>query len=211
MSGEIIYQPSDINISPTSGEPPKKYYVDDVEVTVATERVQYLDEHGKLITESLKDYTRKTVRQAYSSLNAFLNAWNDAERKQAIVEELAEHGVFLDELAEQVGRDYDAFDLVCHVAFDQPPLTRRERAEKVRKRHVFAQYGDKTRAVLDVLLEKYADGGIKSVESLDILKVDPLTTFGTPVEIVQLFGGKANYLAAIRALETELYEIKEAA
>ena len=211
VSGEIIYQPSDINISPTSGEPPKKYYVDDVEVTVATERVQYLDEHGKLITESLKDYTRKTVRQAYSSLNAFLNAWNDAERKQAIVEELAEHGVFLDELAEQVGRDYDAFDLVCHVAFDQPPLTRRERAEKVRKRHVFAQYGDKTRAVLDVLLEKYADGGIKSVESLDILKVDPLTTFGTPVEIVQLFGGKANYLAAIRALETELYEIKEAA
>ncbi|MHB1233602.1 MAG: EcoAI/FtnUII family type I restriction enzme subunit R [Burkholderiales bacterium] len=193
------------------GQPPVKYFVDDVEVTVATERVQYLDEHGKLITESLKDYTRKTVRKAYSSLDAFLNAWNDADRKQAIVEELATHGVFLDELAEQVGRDYDAFDLVCHVAFDQPPLTRRERAAQVKKRNVFAKYGDKTRAVLDALLEKFADGGVKSVESLDILKVDPLTDFGTPIEILKLFGGKDNYLAAIRELETELYNAKEAA
>ena len=203
--GEVVYQPPGISDSFGAHEPPRKYYVDDVEVTVATERVQYLDEHGKLITESLKDYTRKTVRQAYTSLNAFLNAWNDAGRKQAIVEELANHGVFLEELAEQVGRDYDAFDLVCHVAFDQPPLTRRERAEKVKKRNVFAKYGGQTRAVLDALLDKFADGGVKSVESLDILKVDPLTAFGTPVEIVKLFGGKDNYLAAIHELETELY------
>lgn len=193
------------------GEGPKKYYVDDVEVTVATERIQYLDEHGKLITESLTDYTRKTVRKAYASLNAFLNAWNDADRKQAIIDELASHGVFLDELAEQVGRDYDAFDLVCHVAFDQPPLTRHERAARVKKRNVFGKYGAKTRAVLDALLEKYADGGVKSVESLDILKVDPLTAFGTPVEIVKLFGGKEEYLAAIRELESELYKPREAA
>jgi len=182
-----------------------KYYVDDVEVFVATERVQYLDADGKLITESLKDFTRKTVRKAYTSLNAFLNAWNCAKRKQAIVEELAGQGVFLDELAEQVGRDYDPFDLVCYVAFDQPPLTRRERAENVQKRHVFAKYGNKSRAVLDALLEKYADSGLRSVESLDILKVDPLTRFGTPVEIIGLFGGKQNYLAAIHELETELY------
>lgn len=187
-------------------EGPAKYYVDDVEVTVATERVQYLDADGKLITESLKDYTRKTVRKAYTSLDAFLNAWKDADRKQAIIEELSSRGVFLDELAEQVGLSFDAFDLICHIAFDQPPLTRRERADKVRKRNVFVQYGDKTRAVLDALLEKYADGGIKSVESLEILKVDPLTKFGTPVEIVNLFGGKKNYLAAIRELETQLYQ-----
>ena len=203
--GEVVYQPPGISDSFSANEPPRKYYVDDVEVTVATERVQYLDEHGKLITESLKDYTRKTVRQAYTSLNAFLNAWNDAERKQVIVDELATHGVFLEELAEQVGRDYDAFDLVCHVAFDQPPLTRRERAEKVKKRNVFAKYGGQTRAVLDALLDKFADGGVKSVESLDILKVDPLTAFGTPVEIVKLFGGKDKYLAAIHELENELY------
>ena len=183
-----------------------RYVVNNVEVRVATERVQYLDEHGKLITESLKDYSRKTVRKAYASLDAFLTVWNDAERKQAILEELATKGVFLDELAEQVGRDYDAFDLVCHVAFDQQPLTRRERVEKVKKHNVFAKYGDKARAVLDALLQKYSDSGIKSVESLEILKVDPLTAFGTPVEIVTLFGGKPAYLAAIRELETALYQ-----
>jgi type I restriction enzyme R subunit len=120
---------------PIFGDPPgpgtTKYYVNNVEVRVATERVQYLDASGKLITESLKDYSRKTVRQDYASLNVFLTAWNGAEKKQAILEELAAKGVFLDELAEQVGRQYDAFDLVCHVAFDQPPLTRKERAERV--------------------------------------------------------------------------------
>jgi type I restriction enzyme, R subunit len=106
----------------------------------------------------------------------------------------------------QVGRDYDAFDLVCHVVFDQPPLTRRERVERVRKRNVFAKYGPRTRAVLNALLDKYADGGVKSVESMEILKVEPMTEFGTPVEIVRLFGGKDNYLAAVREIETQLYE-----
>ncbi len=182
-----------------------RYYVDNVEVRVVTERVQYLDADGKLITESLRDYSRKTLRKAYASLDAFLNAWNDAERKQVILEELVAQGVFLDELAEQVGRDYDAFDLVCHVAFDQPPLTRQERAEKVRKRNVFGTYGDQARAVLDALLQKYADAGIRSVESLEILKVDPLPALGTPVEIVKLFGGKTKYLAAVRTLEQALY------
>ena len=190
----------------TLGTRPIKYYVNNVEVRVATERVQYLDEYGKLITESLKDYSRKTVRQSYASLNAFLTVWNDAEKKQAILDELAAKGVFLEELAEQVGRDYDAFDLVCHVAFDAPPLTRKERADNVKKRNVFAKYGDKARAVLDTLLQKYADSGIKSVESLEILKVDPLTAHGTPVEIVKLFGGRDGYLAAIRELETALYQ-----
>ena len=185
---------------------PPKYYVDDVPVTIVTERVQYLDGDGKLITESLKDYTRKAVRKAYTSLDALLNAWNDADRKQAIIDELATHGVFLDELAEQVGRDLDPFDLVCHVAFDQPALTRRERADEVRKRNVFGKYGDKARAVLNALLDKYADAGLKSVESLEILKVDPLTTFGTPIEILHLFGGRDKYLAAIHELEAQLYQ-----
>jgi len=183
-----------------------RYFVNNVEVKVATERVQYLDAQGRLITESLKDYSRKTVRSTYNSLDNFLTVWNDAEKKQVILEELASKGVFLDELAEQVGRDYDAFDLVCHVAFDQPPLTRKERADNVKKRNIFGKYGDKARAVLDALLQKYADTGITSVESLEILKVDPLTGFGTPVEIVKLFGGKPGYLAAIRELETALYK-----
>ena len=131
--------------------------------------------------------------------------WNDADKKQAILEALANQGVFLDELAEQVGRDYDAFDIVCHVAFDQPPLTRKERADRVKKRNVFGKYGDKARAVLDALLEKYADSGLRSVESLEILKVEPLTGFGTPLEIISIFGGKPAYLVAIRELETALY------
>lgn len=185
----------------------KRYYVDDVPVVVATERVQYLDADGNLITESLRDYTRKTVKKTYRSLDAFLNAWNGADRKQAVVDELLSQGVFLEELAEEVGRGYDAFDLVCHVAFDQPPLTRRERADRVNKRNVFGKYGDRARAVLQALLDKYAEGGIRSVESLDILKVDPLTDLGTPVEIVRLFGGKDAYLSAIRELESHLYEV----
>lgn len=194
-SGDIVDRPR-----------PVKYYVDNVEVRVATERVQYLDESGKLITESLKDYSRKTVRKEFASLDAFLTVWNDAEKKQAILEELSTKGVFLDELAEQVGRDYDAFDLVCHIAFDAPPLTRKERADGVKKRNVFGKYGDQARAVLEALLQKYADSGITSVESLEILKVDPFTQHGTPVEIVKLFGGKPGYLKAIRELETALYQ-----
>jgi type I restriction enzyme R subunit len=204
--GGVVADPPGSFGDPESGPSSTKYYVHNVEVHVATERVQYLDAAGKLITESLKDYSRKTVRQTYVSLDEFLTVWHDAERKQVILEELAAKGVFLDELAEQVGRDIDAFDLVCHVAFDAKPLTRKERAEKVKKRNVFAKYGAKSRAVLDALLQKYADSGLKSVESLEILKVDPLTAFGTPMEIVALFGGKPAYIAAVRELEIALYD-----
>ncbi|MCP4896363.1 MAG: DEAD/DEAH box helicase family protein [bacterium] len=184
---------------------PKRYYVDDVEVSVATERVQYLDADGKLITESLTDYSRKTVHRSFASLSDFLTTWKTADQKKALLEELTAQGLFLDELADQVGHDYGAFDLICHIAYDQPPLTRRERADGVKKRNVFGKYGDQARAVLEALLDKYADSGIQTVESMEILKVDPLRSFGTPIEIVQLFGGKAAYRAAIRDLEDALY------
>lgn len=185
---------------------PTRYYVDNVPVNVAVERVQYLDASGRLITESLTDYTRKTVLKHYASLDAFLAKWKGAERKLTIMEELAKQGVFLDELAEQAGKDFDPFDLVCHIAFDRPPLTRRERAEKVRKRDIFAKYEAKAREVLNALLDKYADSGIGSLESMDILKVDPLRSFGTPLEIVKLFGGKPAYLTAVNELEFALYQ-----
>jgi type I restriction enzyme R subunit len=195
-----------------NGEPgedegrPTKYYVKDVEFFVATERVQYLGEDGKLITESLQDFSRKTLRGMFRSLDDFLAAWTASERKQAIVEELAAKGVFLDELAETVGRDYDPFDLVCHVAFDRPPLTRRERAARVEKRRdLFSSYGAKARAVVEALLAKYAEAGIASLESLDILKIDPLVAFGTPVEIIESFGGRKQYIDAIREIENQLY------
>lgn len=193
-------------IDPPPGTGSVRYVVDDVPVTVVSERVQYYGDDGKLITESLKDYSKKTVRKSYASLEEFLTVWNDVDRKQAILDELAERGLFLEELAEQVGRDYDAFDLICHVVYDQPPLTRRERAERVRKRNVFAKYGDKAREVLDALLRKYTDTGIRSVESMDILKVDPLKRFGTPVEIIGIFGGRDAYLEAVREMESALYD-----
>jgi len=202
--------PPDGELGPYDGRPghakPIRYVVDNVPVDVVMERVQYLDESGGLITESLTDYTRRTVRKSFASLAEFLTVWNQAEKKQVVLEELAAQGVFLEELADQVGRDFDLFDLVCHIAFDRPPLTRRERAEKVKKRDLFGKYESKARAVLDALLEKYSDAGILSLESIDILKVAPLPSFGTPVEIVKLFGGKLGYLAALRELEAALYQ-----
>jgi type I restriction enzyme R subunit len=207
---DLAHDPSQDETGPDgSGEgpnpPPTRYVVDNVPVRIVLERVQYLDENGKLITESLTDYTRRAVRKHYASLNEFLTVWNDAARKQVILDELASQGVFLDELSDQIGKDFDPFDLVCHIAFDRPPLTRRERAEKVKKRDIFGKYEGKARAVLEALLEKYQDVGIQSLESLEILKVTPLRNFGTPVEIVSAFGGKPAYLAALRELEMELY------
>ena len=176
--------------------------VDDVEVAIVSERVQYLDANGKLITESLKDYTRKAVRKAYTSLSAFLNAWNDADRKQAIIDELASQGVFLDELADQVGRDIDAFDLVCHVAFDQPPQGPVKNAPTTSASAIFsASMVIRPGPCLKPCSTSTPMQDFKSVETLEILKVDPLTQFGTPVEIVNLFGGKQNYLAAVQELE----------
>jgi type I restriction enzyme R subunit len=184
----------------------KKYYVGDVEVSVLKQRVQYIDKNGKLITESLTDYTKRNVLSKYATLHDFLRVWNSTERKQAILDELAEQGILIEELQEQIGREFDPFDLLCHIAFDQPPLTRRERANKVKKRNYFAKYGEKAAAVLDALLDKYADSGISNIESLDVLKVNPIREFGTPQFIVnKIFGGKEKFKQAIRELEQELY------
>ena len=150
-----------------------KYYVNDVPVKVMSERVQYYGNDGKLITESLKDYTRRAILSKFRSLDVFLQHWTTSEQKQAVLTELEDLGVFFDELAEQVGKDLDPFDLVCHVAFDQPPLTRRERAENVKKRNYFAKYGERARAVLEALLDKYAEEGIGTIETFSVLNVQP--------------------------------------
>jgi len=184
----------------------KRYVVNDVPVMVVAERVQYYGVDGKLITESLDDYTKKNVTRQYATLNAFLNSWTKAEQKTVILEELEEQGVLFEALQEQVGKDYDPFDLICHVVFGQPPVSRKERAAKVRKANYFTKYGEPARKVLDALLSKYSDGGIADIESMEVLRVDPFTTFGTPLEIVNtIFGGSANYLSAIRRLEQCLY------
>lgn len=182
-----------------------KYVVSDVKVSVVAERVQYYGTNGKLITESLKDYTRKTVRQKYRTLDAFLNRWSEAEQKQAITQELQEQEILLEALAEEVGKDFDAFDLICHVAFDQPPLSRSDRAFAVRQRNYFSKYSEQARAVLNALLDKYADEGIETIESMNVLKVKPISELGTPLEIIKLFGSKQKYLEALRELKTQLY------
>jgi type I restriction enzyme R subunit len=182
-----------------------KYFVGDVEVQVIAERVQYYGPEGKLITESLKDYTRKAVRKDYSTLDQFLKRWTSAERKAAVIKELEEHGLLLEALAIEVNKDCDAFDLICHVAFDQPALTRRERADQVKKRNYFTKYGEQARKVLEALLEKYADTGIENIDDIKILTLDPFSKMGTASELVSAFGGKPGYIAALHELENQLY------
>lgn len=185
--------------------PRVRYVVHDVPVYVVAERVQYYGKDGKLITESLRDYSKKAIRERFESLDSFLRTWSEAERKQVIVKELEEQGIFFEELAREVGKDVAAFDLVCHVAFDQPPLTRRERANNVRKRNYFTKYGDAARVVLEALLDKFANDGVDDIENMGVLKVQPLATLGTPKEIIDKFGGKDAYAKAVRDLEDELF------
>ncbi len=213
---EIIFDPLEDESDPTEpqivdggdivGEPQEKYYVNGVDVSVLNERIQYMDGNGKLITGSLKDYTRQKVREHYTSLGDFLHKWNNADKKQAIIQELAEQGIVIENLKDAIGIEMDLFDMICYTAFDQPPLTRSERATQVKKRDVFTQYGEQAHKVLDALLDKYADEGIENIEDIKILKVNPFDEFGTPTEIVKLFGGKTGYIKALSELEQALYQ-----
>ena len=188
------------------GDEPKKYIVGgQVTVAVARERVQYLNAQGKLVTESLRDYTRINLLKKYDSLDRFLQTWQQADRKAALLQELEGQGVLLDALADEVGKDLDPFDLLLHVAYNQPPLTRRERAQRVKKRNAFTQYGPVARKVLDSLLDKYADEGITTIESNEVFKLQPFTDLGSPVELVRSFGGRPQYLSALQTLQQELY------
>jgi type I restriction enzyme R subunit len=187
-------------------EPLVKIRIDGIQVKVVNERVQYLGADGKIITESLIDYTRKSVSEKFKSLDDFLNRWNSAEQKKAIIEELEEQGIFFEPLKEEVGKDFDPFDLICHVAFEAKPLTRKERAENVKKRNYFTKYGEKAQDVINALLDKYSDDGLVTIESTEVLKLDPLNKLGTPVELVKAFGSKSEYLKALKELEKELYK-----
>lgn len=182
-----------------------KYVVGDVAVHVVAQRVQYYGPEGKLITESIRDYTRNKVQNDYQSLNGFLKIWSTAERKAALIQEFESHGILLDALAEEVGKDFDPFDLVCHVAFDQPPLTRKERADQVKKRNYFAKYSAQAKQVLEALLDKYADTGVENIEDIKILTLDPFRTMGSTPELIAAFGGKQGYLNALKELEQQLY------
>lgn len=183
----------------------EKIYIRGVDVSVLSERKQFLDADGKLITCSLKEYTKNGILTSYRSLDSFLKTWNDAQKKKAIIEELENQGIIFEELKEEIKSDLDIFDLICHIAWDAPALTRKERAENVRKRNYWTKYGDSARKVLNALLDKYAETGIEEIEDMKVLTVEPLKDFGTPAEIVKTFGGKQNFLAALKELEDEIY------
>jgi len=200
--------PPDIRIhEPDPEAEPKKYYVNDVEVIVINQRIQYFGADGRLITESLKDYTRKNIDQNFGSLDAFIQRWTTAEKKEILLAEMAEQGILLEALREEIGKEMDDFDLICHIAFDQPALTRKERAEQVRKRNYFAKYSDKAQAVLNALLDKYEQEGITTIEQGSILKIQPINQLGSPVELVRAFGKGKDFEEAIKELEKEIYQI----
>lgn len=187
-------------------EPKAKYRVNDVEVTVISERVQYYDKDGKLITESITDYSKKNILNEFATLDNFLNRWNSEEKKEAIIEELKEQGVLLEALREDIGNpDIDDFDLICHIAFDKKPLTKAERANNVKKRGYLYKYYDMAQNVLERLLERYMDEGITDLENPQVLELDDFKEFGSPLKIVKLFGNKKKYIEAVKELEKEIY------
>lgn len=190
------------------GEDPGVYkvHVSGVEVKILAKRVEYLGPDGQMVTESYRDYSKNQIQQEYASLDDFINKWNGTTKKAAIIKELEDRGITLANLAEEVGQQYGDFDLICHIAYDMPPLTRQERADNVRKRNYFTKYGEKARAVLESLLDKYADEGITTIESPRVLKLRPFDRMGTPMEIINnAFGGKEHYEKAVQELEQELF------
>lgn len=189
-------------------EPKPKYIkkiIQGIEVKIINERIQYLGVDGKIITESLIDYTKKSIGSQYKTLDNFLQAWNNADKKKVIIDELEDKGIFFDALKEEIGIQFDPFDLICHIAYEMPALSRKDRADNVKRRNYFTKYSAKAQEVLSNLLEKYADDGLLTIESMEVLKLKPINELGTPVELIKAFGGKPQYELAIKELELEIY------
>jgi len=202
----IVSDPPNIAIIPGNGGGTRKIYVDGIGATIVAERVEYLDGDGNLVTESLRDFTRNALKKRFASLDDFLKRWKATERKQAIIEELEAEGLKLAPIMDELGKNLDPFDLICHVAFDRKPLTRRERADSVIKRDVFAKYGQQARAVLDALLAKYADEGVINLDDANVLKIAPFTAMGAPMQLLRAFGGRPAFEQAVHEMQTALYQ-----
>ncbi len=209
--GQTAYAPGgeEVLVNPTGvasgGGPARKIYVDGVAARIVAERIEYLDSNGRLVTESLRDYTKAELKKRFASLDDFLKRWKSARRKVAILEELETSGLPIEEIGKELGKSLDPFDLICHIAFDRKPLTRRERAENVKKRDVFTRHGPQARAVLDALLEKYRDEGVLNLDDANLLKIAPFSTMGSVVQIIKAFGGKEDFEKAVCELQDALY------
>ena len=197
------------------GTPPQpggheKYIIDGQNIHIAHEIVSVLGEDGKTMkTESVQTFARNQIRRRFETLDKFVQTWSKAERKQAILDELKEYAILIDAVREknETLKDADIFDIICHVAFDQPPLTRKERANNVKKRNYFGKYEGKAREVLEALLDKYAENGILDFERANILEIPPFNLIGKPTKIVKLFGGPAGFEQAIKELEEQIYKV----
>ena len=207
---EIIFEPFNIpdagEIEDIEKQKREKVYINGVDVTILNERVQIRNSEGKLITTSYKEYSKQKVHEEFSSLDDFLNRWSSSEKKQVIIDELYEKDILFEELKVDIGKDMDIFDLICHIAYDKPPLTRKEGANSVQKRDYFNKYEGKAKEILKALLEKYSDEGIETIETIEVLKLPEFSSFGTAIEIVNTFGGRDKYLEAIKDLENEIYK-----
>lgn len=207
---EEIVDVTDPPTPPVSVDPPsdeKRFYVHGVDVRIVSERVEYYTVDGGLVTESLKDFTRRNILGQYDSLDEFLHAWNAEEKKKAIVEALREHGVFLEELREESGHmEMSDFDLICHIAYDQKPLTRSERARNVKRDGYLDKYQGVAREVLETLLDKYSTSNLVDLDDVRVLSLDEFRRFGSPMKIVGEFGGKNMFRQAAQALENALYK-----
>lgn len=185
-----------------------KYIIDDVEVKIINRRAHYYGADGKLIVESFEDYSKKNIRKEFNTLDQFIRTWSETDKKNELRNHFEDEGIFLEDLIDDVGKDMDIFDLVCHIAYDMPPLTRKERANNVKKRNYFGKYNEKARAVLDKLLDKYANEGIENIEDINVLKLPEFREVGSQLEIVKkVFGGKKEYEKVIKELISELYII----
>ena len=208
ITGEQIkFENIDEKNNDNNDEKKKKVFVDGIDVVVINERVQYIGLDGKLITENLVDYSKRNILKKYQTLNIFLNEWSKTTQKEIIVRELETKGVFFENIKNIVGKDFDPFDLICHIAFDKKPLTRLERINNVKKRDYFAKYEIKARQVIEAILEKYSDNGILNFEDLSIINLDPINKLGTPVEIAEIFGGKESLFKAMNEISKEIYDL----
>ena len=206
ITSDAGFDANDENDDNSKEDKPKKYRIRGIDIKILNERVQYYDKDGKLITESITDYSKKNILGEYATLDEFINIWNSEQKKQVIIDELQEKGVLLEALREAYGNnDIDDFDLICHIAYDKKPLTKAERANNVKKRGYLYQYSELAQQVLNALLDKYMDKGITDITSIEILLNDPFRQFGTPMKITKLFGGKVGYLNAVKELEKQIY------
>ncbi len=202
---DILIVPKDEPDVPDIPNKFKKYRVNDVEVTILSERVQYYDRDGKLVTEDLVGYTKRNILSEYETIDKFTENWKKADKKTTIIEELVDQGVFLDILRDESQTVYDDFDLILNIAYEKECLTKEERANRVKKSGYLDKYNDVSRSVLEYLLEKYVDGGIREVEDTKVLETRPFTDIGSPASIANLFGGRNGYMNVVRELNNQLY------